>query len=96
MSLGINWPLYQTTCNSPNMFNEGNIFEIFPNIFSLLSNLTSFPAAFLPLRQRWENIKKIITKIIQRKSFPDRKGIEGPSLYLGGRGVGKRENESKR
>lgn len=43
---GINWSLYQTTYNSPNMFNKGNVFEIFPNILSLFSNLTYFPAAF--------------------------------------------------
>ena len=28
------------------MFNKGNVFEIFPNILSLFSNLTYFPAAF--------------------------------------------------
>lgn len=44
--LGINWLLYQTTYNSSNMFDEGNIFEIFPNLFPFFSNLTYFPAAF--------------------------------------------------
>ena len=62
------------------MFNESNMFEIFPHIFSLLSNLTTFPVAFSPFKAKVKNIKKIIIKTIQRKSFPDRKGIEG--LFL--------------
>lgn len=59
------------------MFNEGNIFEIFPNIFSLLSDLTTFLAAFSPFKAKVKNVKKIIIKIIQRKSFPDVKGMVG-------------------
>ena len=70
MFLGINWPLYQATCNSPNMLNESNIFEIFPNIFSLLSNLTSFPAAFAPFKAKMREYKENNNKNNTKKILP--------------------------
>lgn len=70
--LGINWPLYQATHNSPNIFNEGNIFEIFPSIVSLFQQSNIFSCSlFSILRQRWENMKKIIIKPMQRKPFSE-------------------------
>lgn len=77
--LGINWPLYQTTYNSPNMFNEGNIFEIFPNLFPFFSNLAYFPAAFSPSKTKVGEYEENNNKKIQRKSFSKRKVIEQTS-----------------
>lgn len=78
VALEINWPLQQTTCNSPNTFKEGNSFEIFPNIFSLLRNLTPFPAVFSPFKVKvGEN--KGNNKNSPKKILPCQEGHRGPS-----------------
>lgn len=78
VSLGINWPLYQTTCNSPNMFNKGNILEVFPNIFSLLSNLTSFPSAFSLFKAKVGEYKENNNEDNTEKILPWQKGQRRP------------------